>query len=465
MIQKKGCRIGHLFYLLCLMMFLNSLVGCAPDPENSQRDASDPELFHQAMKQLTDVIVYDIFSPPAASRVYAYPSIAAYEVLQYAYPEYQSLSGQLTGFSGIPAPDPDVTYCYPLAAVKAFLTVGRQLIFSDDQILAYEQEILQQFQEMGIPSAVYQRSLTYGEKAAGATLQWAAVDGYATTRTYPKHPVREDDPASWQPTPPGYMDGIEPHWREIRPFVLDSADQFVPAPPTPFDTTKGSLFHRELMEVYQALDHPDKRERVAIAEFWDCNPYVSHQVGHVMYATKKITPGGHWINIAGIACRKAEANLMQSVATYTLTSIALADAFISCWDEKYRSNLIRPETVINRYYDESWRPALQTPPFPEHTSGHSVISRAAAVALTALFGDSFAFLDTSEEEYGLPARSFSSFLQASEEAAISRLYGGIHYRPAIDEGLRQGELVGRYVVQNIKMRVLLSERDPNRPGQ
>jgi hypothetical protein len=207
------------------------------------------------------------------------------------------------------------------------------------------------------------------------------------------------------------------------------------------------------MEVYTVLDNTEDREnRIAIAKFWDCNPYVSHHVGHVMYATKKITPGGHWIGITQIVCKKANADYMKTVEAYTLTSIALADAFISCWDEKYRSNLVRPETVINRHIDEDWAPALQTPPFPEYTSGHSVISRAAAVALTSIFGENFAFDDTTEQEYGLPVRSFTSFYNASDEAAVSRLYGGIHYRPAIDYGVDQGEKVGHFIVDKIELR-------------
>ena len=195
-----------------------------------------------------------------------------------------------------------------------------------------------------------------------------------------------------------------------------------------------------------------KEDRTAIAKFWDCNPYVSHHTGHVMFATKKITPGGHWIGITSIATRQAGSDFMETVAAYTLTSIALFDGFISCWDEKYRSNLVRPETFINQFIDEDWLPVLQTPPFPEHTSGHSVISRAAAVALTSLYGDDFAFTDTTEEEYGLPARSFTSFFHASDEAAISRMYGGIHYRPAIYEGVKQGEAVGKYVVDQLQLR-------------
>ncbi|MFT4535582.1 MAG: membrane-associated phospholipid phosphatase, partial [Saprospiraceae bacterium] len=116
------------------------------------------------------------------------------------------------------------------------------------------------------------------------------------------------------------------------------------------------------------------------------------------------------------------------------------------------SNLIRPETVINEYIDKDWLPTLQTPPFPEYTSGHSVISTAAATVLTSIYGNDFSFKDDTELEYGLPARSFVSFYAASQEAAISRLYGGIHYRPAIDNGVTQGKKLGDYVVANLKFK-------------
>ena len=169
-----------------------------------------------------------------------------------------------------------------------------------------------------------------------------------------------------------------------------------------------------------------------------------------MFATKKITPGGHWIGITKIATKKSNSSFDETVNAYTHVSVALFDGFISCWDEKWRSLVVRPETLINQYIDEQWVPLLQTPPFPEYTSGHSVISRAAAVILTNLYGDDFGFLDTTEMEYGLPARSFNSFYHASEEAAVSRLYGGIHYRMAIDEGVTQGQKVGEFIVQKMQ---------------
>ncbi|MCO6480543.1 MAG: vanadium-dependent haloperoxidase [Phaeodactylibacter sp.] len=443
--------------MLSLMVLFGA---CEQSNPNFQEDASNPEYFHRSMKQLSDVIVHDIFSPPVASRIYAYSTIAAYEAALPAFSGYQSLAGQLHGLEEAPPPDKEKTYCFPIAGIHAFLKVGKALTFSEDKMEAYQQELYTAMDSLGIPGDVWDRSLAYGERVADHILAWAGKDMYKETRTYPKYSI-SDDPARWQPTPPDYMDGIEPHWQKIRTMVLDSAQQFIPPPPTEFSAQKESKFMEETMEVYEALmveDEAEREERLAIAKFWDCNPYVSHHVGHVMFATKKITPGGHWIGITQIACRKAGADFMKTLEAYTITSIALFDGFISCWDEKYRSNLIRPETVINRYVDENWAPTLQTPPFPEYTSGHSVISRAAAVALTSVFGDNFSFVDTTEEEYGLPAREFDSFLHASSEAAVSRLYGGIHYRPAIDHGVAQGEKVGEFVVKNVQLKQQLSTK-------
>ncbi|MEZ4956318.1 MAG: vanadium-dependent haloperoxidase [Saprospiraceae bacterium] len=215
---------------------------------------------------------------------------------------------------------------------------------------------------------------------------------------------------------------------------------------------KNSKFYQEAMDYkVMAVEEAEKEERMAIAKFWDCNPYVSHHKGHVMFATKKITPGGHWIGISQIACKKDNADIMKSAKAYALTAISLADAFISCWDEKYRSELIRPETVINTYIDQEWAPILQTPPFPEYTSGHSVISASAATALTEVFGDNFSYTDSVEVEFGMPVRSFTSFRQASDEAAVSRLYGGIHYSPACFIGVEQGKKVGNHVLSKVKM--------------
>jgi hypothetical protein len=153
----------------------------------------------------------------------------------------------------------------------------------------------------------------------------------------------------------------------------------------------------------------------------------------------------------GIAAAKSKSTFEKTVAAYTLTSIAMFDAFISSWYEKYRSNLVRPETVINKFFDDSWQPYLQTPPFPSYSGGHSTISAAAAEAMTAALGDNFAYRDTSELEFGIPSRDFTSFRQAAWEANISRIYGGIHYRFDCDNGNRKGALLGQYIAQRLRL--------------
>jgi hypothetical protein len=250
------------------------------------------------------------------------------------------------------------------------------------------------------------------------------------------------------PTPPGYMDAVEPNWGTLRPFTMDTANQFKPAPPLAFDSTKGSAFHAQMLEVY-TIGKSLTEEQRAIAAFWDCNPFVMHVQGHTSFATKKASPGAHWMSIAGLATRKVNADIARTSEAYVRTALALADGFISVWAEKYRSNVIRPETMINKYVDEGWQPLLQTPPFPEYTSGHSGISSAAAVILTDLLGADFSFADSSEVEYGLPVRSYTSFEQAADEASISRLYGGIHYRRAVEQGQIQGKQVGQHVLSRV----------------
>jgi|TARA_B110000503_G_scaffold133021_1_gene209831 hypothetical protein len=426
-----------------LIFALVLLVVSCRENEAYKENLDSPALYSGAMKQLTDVIVHDIFSPPVASRIYAYSNIAAYEVVAIAHPDqFVSLAGQLNQLTPIPkSTDPKINY--HMAALHAFFQVGKALIFSEDKMQVFMDHTYDSLQKRGLSDAVLEHSMVYGDQVAQHILQWADGDRYKQTRTHPKYTIRPQ-PEYWKPTPPDYMEGIEPHWNKIRPMAMDSAQQFIPIPPLPFNLEKGSDFYNELMEVYEVGGSTGNGGE-DIAKFWDCNPYVSHHRGHAMFATKKITPGGHWMEITSITTSQAKSTYAETIHANARVAIALFDGFISCWDEKWRSVVVRPETLINQYIDEDWTPLLQTPPFPEYTSGHSVISRAAAITLTALYGPNFSFEDTSEMEYGLPSRTFEGFLEASQEAALSRLYGGIHYRMAIDNGLDQGERIGNYI--------------------
>lgn len=438
-----------IFQIAFLSLFALLLLGCQQNNHYDKSIVEDPEYLHRSLKQLTDVIVHDIFSPPVASRIYAYSCIAAYEILEQTDDSYLSLSSQITDYQGI-TPIADTLVNPHVAAVNALNKIGQRLIFSEDKMQKNIDSLHKEWLSLGVPERVLEASYAYADQVVAELWSWIDRDMYKQTRTYPQFSVR-DEPGRWKPTPPAYMQGIEPSWNVIRTLVIDSAAQFAPAPPPAFSVAPGSEFRRLVDEVYDAVNKRTK-EHEAIAQFWDCNPYIMHTTGHVMFATKKITPGGHWMGIAKIACKMKDLDMLASAESYTLTSLALFDGFISCWDEKYRSALIRPETVINEHIDPDWLPVLQTPPFPEHTSGHSVISSAASMVLTSLFGDNFAFEDTSELEYGLPTRTFRSFIHASDEAAISRLYGGIHYMPAIEDGVKQGKKVGQWIVDHVKTR-------------
>lgn len=411
------------------------------------------EELHMAIDKVTEIMIHDIFSPPVASRIFAYPNVAAYEIIALEDDQYLSLAGQAHELTAIPKPPADKEINFQLAALIAHMDVSKRLIFSEEKLESFRDSLYTKWE--GQNPQEFEAAREYGLVVANHISEWMNKDNYKQTRTMPKFTVDTDEPSRWQPTPPAYMDGIEPHWNKIRPFVIDSANQFIPVPPPPFSMDENSEFYKELKEVYdisvEITAKGDSSEEIAIAQFWDCNPYVSVTRGHLMFATKKITPGAHWIGIVKIATKKTNSDFNKTVYAYTKTSMAIADAFISCWDEKYRSNLIRPETLINAHIDDSWKPVLQTPPFPEYTSGHSVVSGAAATALTEIFGDNFAFDDDTEIPYGLPIRSFNSFNEAADEAAISRMYGGIHYRKAVAVGVKQGRDLGRFMLDNLQM--------------
>jgi len=444
MTLKRTIRYQHIFSVFILITFTKCNTPAIPIEIT-------PENYHASIDKVTEIMIHDIFSPPVASRVFAYPNVAAYEILVQKDSVYKTLSSALNGFSSIPKVEKEDKVNINLAAIIAHLEISKKLIFSENKFEVLQDSLYTHWKSVNEDE--FKQSKKYALTVVKHIKKWMDADNYNQTRTMPKYSVDTDDASRWQPTPPAYMDAIEPHWNKIRPFLLTAADQFKPVPHPEFSLEKNSKFYKELLEVYtnsqEITKQGDTSEAIAIAQFWDCNPYVSVTRGHFMFATKKITPGAHWIGIVKIAAKKMNANFMETVNAYTKTSLAIADGFISCWDEKYKSNLIRPETLINQHIDADWQPILQTPPFPEYTSGHSVVSGAASVVLTTIFGDEFAFDDTTELQFGLPVRKYTSFYDASREAALSRMYGGIHYRSAVDIGLTQGKELGTFVVSQL----------------
>lgn len=433
--------------LFFLAIFLS---GCkdAVKPDMYNKAAYNPDLFHQASVQLTDVIVYDIFKPPVASRIYTYSYLAAYETLRQQYPDKKTMAGIINQFTNVPPPEKHKVYCFALAAMKAFNIVGEELTFSKDMWETFTDSFYLKFKKMGIPDDVYERSMAYGEKVASHILKYANTDQYKQTRSGEKYTVN-DEPGRWVPTPPTYAAACEPQWNKTRFFTLDSASQFKPRPCAKYDMNPKSDYYKLLKGVFD-ISKNLTQEQKDIAYFWDDNAFVTNISGHMMFASKKMTPPGHWIAIARTVLKKKNTDMMTCAEVYMVTAFALHDAFIAAWDEKYKSNRIRPVTVIGRFIDPDWMPFLETPSFPEYVSAHSTISASAGTVLTSFFGDNIPFTDSTEYIYGHGVRSFSSFKQAYSETSDSRVYGGIHYRDGVDAGLKQGELVGNWVLGKIK---------------
>jgi hypothetical protein len=412
---------------------------------------NDPLLYSKTVKKLNDIVLENNFPPMIASRNYAYANIAAYEVLAAGDKKYTSLAGQINGLTESPKPTAKDKIDFPFAAMLAFCKVGNAVTFPEGSMDIYVNELKEKVQDAGMPSDIFDGSVAYANLVADSIMSWSKKDNYAKLRSASKFSITAEE-GRWEPTPPMYAQAVEPHWMEIRTLVLDSCSQCKPVRPPKYDpkNTK-SEFYKSMIQVKNLVDSltPEQKH---IANFWDDNAFKLNVNGHVMYATKKFSPPGHWMNIVGIIAAEKKADFNSTVAAYAQTSIALFDAFISCWDEKYRSNYVRPETVINKYVSSEWMPFIQTPPFPEYISGHAVISAAAAEVMTHHFGDNVSYTDTSELEFGIPNRSFKSVREAAKEASISRVYGGIHYKQSCDVGTEMGITIGQLVIDRLKMK-------------
>jgi hypothetical protein len=322
--------------------------------------------------------------------------------------------------------------------------VAEKITFSADTLDNYQNKVLGDFKSL-LDEETYDRSIAFGSSVGKSILERTKVDNYKETRGMPRF-LGSDEEGKWRPTPSDYLDALEPNWGKIVPLALDSAAEIkCPAPPA-YTLEKKSPFYAAVNEVYQIGTHLTDEQK-EIAKYWDDNPFVLEHSGHLMFGNKKITPVGHWIGITGIACKMKNLDPAESAKMYALTSVGMFDVIITCWREKFIRNVIRPVTIINDVIDNNWVPLLQTPPFPEHSSGHSGISASAATILTRRFGENFAFEDTSDLAYIGMRRHFSSFVSAAQEASLSRVYGGIHYRTGVDAGAEQGREVATYVIK------------------
>jgi hypothetical protein len=399
-----------------------------------------PDTLVKWMQLLYDRVEADAISAPAGSRLYAYAGITAYQSVLPGVPEGISMSGQVAGMPDMPLIDSTLVYDWPSSANGALSTMIAGL-FPDkstdtQQAIKSLRADQQKARESVVKPDVVKRSMDYGDEVAKTLLDWMAQDNFAETRGK-AYEIPTGNPSLWVPTAPG-MKPVEPYWGTIRPFGLYSADACAVKHNMTFSEDPKSAFYAQALEVKTTGDKltPEQKD---IARFWVDTP---GQTG---------TPAGHWVLVENQMTAFLGLKLDRSAMMYGLVGISLGDSFISAWSLKYQINLLRPVTYINKYIDPNWKPFIASPGFPEYPSGHSVVSSAAAEVLTGMFGV-VAFTDRSGNKHNLKERSFTSFEAAANEAAISRLYGGIHYREAIENGLRQGRCIGQNVLQYVSLR-------------
>jgi membrane-associated phospholipid phosphatase len=378
------------------------------------------------------------YSPPVASRAFGYLGVISWEATVAAHPALRTLAGQLNDLAVLPStegtpPDHGVILNAALAAAVPVLfantgpTGQRAMATLADRLASQVAE--------GVDAGTVTASRTHGQAIANHILAWAATDGGAevTNMGFPASWPAPDAPSDWVPTSlvRQQQTPLLPSWGENRPLAMPAGDACPLPPPPAYSTVPDSAFYAEAMAVRTATANltPDQ---LAIARFWSDDPMLSP------------TPPGHWITIARIVLDDQDADAIVRADTLARVGIGLADALIACWQAKFEFKLLRPITYIRAQIDPSFTPILITPPFPEYPSGHSTLSGASAEVLSALFGPDLAFVDTTHEDDGLPARSFASFREAAAEAGISRLYGGIHFPAAIDRGLDQGRCVANW---------------------
>lgn len=387
------------------------------------------------------------FTAPVASRAMGYAGATLYEAIAPGMAR-ASLVGRLNGLEWTPPAEVGAVYHWPLVANSALAAIHRRLFAHGGEpvrsaIDAMEANIRARYVR-DLPPDVVRRSLVRGRAVAAAIFEWSKQDGghegyfYNFPITY-REPVGE---GLWMPTPPKFQRAMQPFWGDNRPMLLPDSDACALSAPPAYSTDPASDFYAEAWEVYMTVEtlSPAQRE---IALYWAGDQ------------TLTATPPGHSLAIATQLLRETNASLADAADLYLQLGVAMTDAFIACWRDKYRYDRVRPITYIQQIIDPSWNALastdpVYTPPFPEYPSGHATEAGAAATVFSAFFGEDFPFTDRTQERLGFAPRTYGSFADAAEEAALSRLYGGIHFRSANEQGLIQGRCVGEIVRQQFE---------------
>lgn len=383
------------------------------------------------------------FSPPVVSRALGYTGLTLYESLVHGMTDYKSLVGVLQEFDKLPLPDKSQEYDWQLVANAAQASIVADMFATNHkpnfEKITFLKDALNQKFRAGVSETTFKRSTKFGEEIAKAIYKYSKTDGGNNAE-------KSNFPTSFKPfvgscmwTPVGNQMALQPFWGSNRTFIKGNADFELPQPPR-CEVGNSSLMFAQALEVYSVGKNLSEEQK-EIALFWSDD------------AGKTFTPPGHGVSIATQLIKKENYNLEKTAEIYCRIGIAVNDAFVSCWKCKFKHNVLRPISYINTAIDQNWKPLLDTPPFPEYTSGHGTVSGAIAAVLSDMFGYNYHFTDYSHESRGLKPRSYDSFMEFAQEAAISRLYGGIHYRMSNEEGLKNGKRIGRSVCElKMKMR-------------
>lgn len=419
---------------------------------DSESFAGDPQIYVDWMNVIYDRVAADALSAPSGARVYAYAGIAAYEALVPFMPGNRSLSFQLNGLDDLPLPEfpeegslaENIALYDQYTVINATMFSVAAALFRDkspesrEAFIALRDAWIEARLEAGISQEEIDLSITYGDLLGKALGDWMSEDNYIQIRERDPYVLPSDRPSDYRLTPEASQPA-EPYWGELRSMILPYENVCWQPENYSFSTEEDSDFYRQAREVFDVGNNLTPEQR-AIATWWVDTPA---QTG---------TPAGHWVQIENQLVEELDLDLGRAAEMYAMVGMVLGDSFISTWGQKYVVLLLRPETYINENISARWRPFIQTPPFPEYPSGHSVVSGAAGDMLTALFGTNVHFVDQTHVARGDAPREFFSFTQAANEAAISRLYGGIHYRAAIENGLRSGSCIAITALNNVVLR-------------
>ncbi len=394
------------------------------------------------------------YLPPVGARSFGYIGLTAYEVAVPGMPGFKSLSKHFSGLT-LPVRGSENIY-YPAALNAAYASMLQKLFPTTpaaqySRILALQNQLGQEYETKVTPEE-YEASVEWGQGVAQAVFAWSQTDangneGYLHTDD-PNY-LPPAGPGLWKPTYPNYHIALLPHWGDVRTFAATSDDRC--EPPLPFSTDPHSEFYVQALEtenkvnlINQGQNYEDKW----IAQFWsdDC-------------AALTFSPGAHWVAIADQALELVDADLAKAVVVQAKVGMALCDAGIRCWGEKYRYNIMRPVDYIRDVMGHNtWNSIMCpdgaglffTPAFPTYPSGHGTFGAAAAEVLTTEFGNDFLLTDKCHQNrtefIGTP-RTFHNFYEMAQENAYSRIPIGVHFRMDAESALDLGYQVGRRVNQ------------------